>query len=236
MAFRRIVYALSNTSGGGQKYATLADVPRMFYICTNPGPTDTVAGEAIPDHERERLERIGPEFALDLERLEAFYAQSNEGYARGACVRPGDDKNMGDVRYSFNFITGENQVGPLGYGPSSADPISGELINGTSNAYGSAIDYYAQYLLDLINIVNGDLEAEDVGYGRNVKSYFEDLRTRLTDGSADMSVDTSSDAMSSNQNISFDTSMVMNHSDTDKLERIAEEKLLIQELTILTGR
>ena len=133
---------------------------------------------------------------------------------------------MGDVRYSFfNFITGENQVGPLGYGPSSADPISGELINGTSNAYGSAIDYYAQYLLDLINIVNGDLEAEDVGYGRNVKSYFEDLRTRLTDGSADMSVDTSSDAMSSNQNISFDTSMVMNQQRRiDKL-RNAEEKL-----------
>jgi hypothetical protein len=144
VAFRRIVFALSNTSGGGQKYSTLADVPRMFYICSNPGPSSTLAGETMPDHERERLTRVGPEFALDLERLEAFYAQSNEGYARGACVRPGEDKNMGDVRYSFfNFITGENQTGPLGYGPSSADPISGELINGTSNAYGSAIDYYA---------------------------------------------------------------------------------------------
>ena len=227
IAFRRIVFALSNSSGGGQKYATLADVPRMFYICSNPGPTNVLEGEPVPDHERERLTRLGSEFAQDLDRLEDFYAQSNEGYARGACVRPGEDKNMGDVRYSFfNFITGENQVGPLGYGPSSADPISGELINGTSNAYGSAIDYYAQYLLDLINIVNGDLEAEDVGYGRNVKSYFEDLRARLTDGSADMSVDTSSDLMSTTQNMSFDASMVMNQQRRiDKLERIAKEKL-----------
>ncbi len=170
MAFRRIVFALHNHSaeeaGANKPFATIEDVPRMFYICTNPGPADIEAGEVPPSPE-----------------LEAFYVQSNDAYKRGVCVRGGDAKRMGDVRYSFfNFINGPNLEGPLGYGPSSADPFTGELVNGTSNAYGAAIDSYSQYLLDMINIVNGDLEPRDIGYGKNVEAYFAALRERAASG------------------------------------------------------
>lgn len=231
MAFRRIVFALQNSSaqaaGQGPVYGSIEDVPRMVYVCSNPGPTDTIAGEAPFAGEIARLEKLGDEFRGDLANFQKFYEQSNEGYRVGACKRPGTVKALGDVRYSyFNFINTPQQSGPLGYGPSSADPISGELINGTSNAYGAAIDYYAQYLLDLINIVHGDLEPEDVGFGRNARTYFADLRARFADGSAQMSVDAAAGAASSTLGLSHDVAKVLQQEErVAKLTAIAEQKL-----------
>ena len=178
MAFRRIVFAASN-AGGPAKYASIEDVPRMFYICNNPGPSPDFTLEDPSADELARLDNLGPMFAKDRENLLRFYEQSNEGYSTGVCKRPGTRKEMGDVRYSFfNFINTPNYNGPLGYGPSSADPLTGELYNGSSNAYGAAIDTQAQYLLDLINVINGDLEPEDIGYGANARTYFDQLRER----------------------------------------------------------
>jgi hypothetical protein len=196
IAFRRIIFALHNHSaeeaGLSKPFATLDDVPRMFYICSNPGPDDIEAGEVAP-----------------LPELEAFYAQSNEAYKRGACVRGGQPKRMGDVRYSFfNFINGPNLEGPLGYGPSSADPLTGELVNGTSNAYGAAIDSYAQYLLDMINIVNGDLEPRDVGYGKNVEAYFDALRAQQASDGVSVGVSTQALKISEQQRVSLGAAQV----------------------------
>lgn len=224
MAFRRIVFALSN-SQGQTRYNSIEDVPRMFYICSNPGPSE---GDEQPfQGEVDRLTKLGAEFQGELANFQKFYQQSNEGYRVGACKRPGDIKALGDVRYSyFNFINVPNQTGPLGYGPSSADPISGELINGTSNAYGAAIDYYAQYLLDLINIVHGDIEPEEVGYGRNVAEYFADVRARYADGSAQMSVDPSVGSAELVQGISADVAKVAQQRERmAKIDSIIETKL-----------
>ena len=224
VAFQRIVFALSN-SQGTTKYNSIEDVPRMFYICSNPGPSE--GDEPAFTGEIERLTNLGEAFASELTNFQKFYEQSNEGYRIGACKRPGDIKALGDVRYSyFNFINVPNQTGPLGYGPSSADPISGELINGTSNAYGAAIDYYAQYLLDLINIVHGDVEPSDIGYGKNVSAYFADVRARYEDGSATMSADPGVNSATSVQGIRADVAKVLQQERRiKKLEKIAAEKL-----------
>jgi hypothetical protein len=227
IAFRRIVFALSNSSGGGQKYKTLQDVPRMFYICSNPGPSTLDGTEPVPQQEVDRLASLGPIFATDAERVKAFYEQSNEGYRVGACKRPGYVKKMGDVRWSFfNFINAPNQAGPLGYGPSSPDPVTGELINGTSNAYGAAIDYYAQYLLDIINIVNGDRSATDIGYGRNVQSYFNDLRAQYAAGATSMSVDAAAQALMSSEQLSPGAARVVaNQERMERNAKVARRKL-----------
>jgi hypothetical protein len=208
MAFRRIVYTLHNNSAEdagdeGAKYASVNDVPRMFYICTNPGPADLEAGESAPQEELDSIDD------LSKERLLAFYEQSNEAYRLNVCKRPGFGKHMGDVRYSFfNFINRPNQNGPLGYGPSSADPLSGELYNGTSNAYGAAIDTYSQYLLDIINIVNGDLDPRDVGYGRNVEAYFDGLREQLNQQSLEARVSVNAGLISQEKNVSLGAAQV----------------------------
>ena len=134
---------------------------------------------------------------------------------------------MGDIRWSFfNFINAPNQTGPLGYGPSSPDPITGELINGTSNAYGAAIDYYAQYLLDIINIVNGYRSATDVGYGRNVQSYFDDLRAQYSAGATSMSVDAAAQGLMTSENLSPEAARVV--ANLERMERnadVAQRKL-----------
>ena len=230
MAFKRIIFALSNAdsekAGFGKKYATIDDVPRMFFICSNPGPEPGLS-ESAPQSEIDRLTRLGEYFARDIDRFRAFYEQSNEGYRVGACKRPGHEKKMGDVRWSFfNFINEENQAGPLGYGPSSPDPITGELINGTSNAYGSAIDSYAQYLLDIINIINGDRDATDVGFGRNVQNYFDDVRAQYQAGASNMTVTSQTPAIMSETELSEAAAQVVQKQEYhEMMRRVAERKL-----------
>ena len=66
-------------------------------------------------------------------------------------ARPHDDpkkfiwQRNGDLRYSFLHWVDRPQVqGPLGYGPSSPDPETGEIISATAFIYGAALDTYAQ--------------------------------------------------------------------------------------------
>lgn len=150
-AYRRVVAAHGGIdiphNADNMADISLSDVPRMFYLCENPGGAD------------------------------GAWPLSNEGYANGHCERPGVAKNLGDLRYSsFNFINHPQQDGPLGYGPSSADPLTGELIAGNANVYGAALDTYAQYALDLSKLFTGELDPEEYGYGRNVEDYFDHVR------------------------------------------------------------
>jgi hypothetical protein len=123
------------------------EVPRMFYLCENPGS----ATEGHP--------------------------VSQEGYRLGHCQREGQEKAIGDIRYSYMVWIPQLQLdGPLGYGPSSVDAITGEIFSARAYIYGEAVDTYAQYALDLIKIMNGELTAEDYGYGVAVQDYFDRLR------------------------------------------------------------
>lgn len=153
-AFRRTVAAMQGVE--------FSEVPRMFYFCLNPGGTDLEPSE---------------EFASEPLTLAAF-AASNEGYAEGWCRDPGKTKNLGDLRYSFFNWIDHRQRGPLGYGPSSADPLTGEIVNANANMYGQAVNWFAQYTLDLVNIINGRITAEEFGLGRVHQQYFEALRER----------------------------------------------------------
>lgn len=112
-----------------------------------------------------------------------FYLCSNPGsadepgYKAGVCKNPGVMKQLGDLRYSFmSWVDNDQPTGPLGYGPSSADPLTGEIINANANVYGAAIDSFVQYTLDLLMLMNGDLDPEQYGYGRNVEAYLDGLR------------------------------------------------------------
>jgi hypothetical protein len=116
-----------------------------------------------------------------------FYLCSNPGsadepgYAEGVCKNPGVVKEFGDLRYSFfNWVDNQQQVGPLGYGPSSADPLTGELINGNANIYGAAIDRYAQYVLDILMLTTGDLDPDAFRQGQNVIDFIENQREEGT--------------------------------------------------------
>ncbi|MCU0693059.1 MAG: hypothetical protein MUF54_16820, partial [Polyangiaceae bacterium] len=75
------------------------------------------------------------------------FAEYNEG---------GIERNLGDIRYSF--VTWHQDIdstrGLLGYGPSSPDPRTGEVISANVNLYNVGMDYY-RFLIEDYLINNG---------------------------------------------------------------------------------
>ena len=83
-------------------------------------------------------------------------------------------QQMGDLRYSFLWWINEDQPnGPLGYGPSSTDVESGQIISGTAHIYGGALDGYARGAADVVRALNGDLELADIIDGHSYMQWIE---------------------------------------------------------------
>jgi hypothetical protein len=75
----------------------------------------------------------------------------------------------GDLRYSFIFWVDRPQVdGPLGYGPSSQDPETGEIISVGAYIYGAALNTYAQFASDSVNLANGQISVDDLLSGKTI--------------------------------------------------------------------
>lgn len=66
-------------------------------------------------------------------------------------------QQLGDPRNSYVVWVNESQpVGPLGYGPSSADPLTGQIMSGNAHVYGAAVDSYARSAADTVLALNGE--------------------------------------------------------------------------------
>ncbi len=73
-----------------------------------------------------------------------------------ACGQAGTIARVGDLRYSFLYWVNKPQPsGPLGFGPSYADPITGQIFSASAFIYGAALDTYAQWGLDVIELLTG---------------------------------------------------------------------------------
>jgi len=67
-----------------------------------------------------------------------FYIHENSG------------QEFGDIRYSFiNFISEIDSSAPLGYGPSDANPFTGEMIAANSMLWTSSLKFYVKRLRDI---------------------------------------------------------------------------------------
>ena len=77
-------------------------------------------------------------------------------------------ERFGDLRFSFfNWV--EESVPWAGYGPSSADPKTGELIRGNANFAGAYIRRAATAAADLVQYFNGELSDEDLLHGVQIR-------------------------------------------------------------------
>lgn len=77
-------------------------------------------------------------------------------------------ERVGDLRYSFfNWV--ESDVPWAGYGPSAADPKTGELISGNANFAGGYIRRSATYAADLIQFFNGEIDQNDLRFGNQIR-------------------------------------------------------------------
>ncbi len=92
------------------------------------------------------------------------------------CLPPGKTAGfaprVGDLRYSFvNTVAQPVANGLLGYGPSSADPETGQLISGMSNTYTWGVDIYGRSVLDHILLLEGELNVTDYVSGVTMKNF-----------------------------------------------------------------
>src|SRR5262249_7141431 len=68
----------------------------------------------------------------------------------------------------YYWVDRPQAAGPLGYGPSSADPETGEIISGTLYDYGANLDLYTQTAVDTVMALNGQLSIDDLVSGKNI--------------------------------------------------------------------
>ena len=170
-------------------YARRAEIedglPDMFVLCENQydelaaTATENIAAGALTKakmlDESDIIEWTEADHFGD-----AWYTYDVEGQPYNPCgdpdlvAHPADLKRIGDIRYSYFYWINEAQrAGPLGYGPSLADPDTGQLISATANIYGGAIHTYAQYAADMIALVNGDIDTDDYVTGQWIREWLD---------------------------------------------------------------
>ena len=87
-------------------------------------------------------------------------------------------QQLGDVRFSFlNWVNEPQPSGPLGYGPSSTDKETGQIVAGNAHIYGAAIDTYARSAADIVRAINEDLEIAQLIEGQNYADWLESPTT-----------------------------------------------------------
>jgi Met-zincin len=75
----------------------------------------------------------------------------------------------GDLRYSFFYwVDRPAPTTPLGYGPSSADPETGEIVSASLYNYGAALDTYAQQSADMVDLINNNISVDDLLSGKTI--------------------------------------------------------------------
>ncbi len=89
-----------------------------------------------------------------------------------ACGPKGFEARFGDLRYNFLWtIPDAIANGLLGYGPSSADPETGEIISANANTYSAGIARQAQTALNMVNILSGDYSVDEIMQGTDIRDY-----------------------------------------------------------------
>lgn len=101
----------------------------------------------------------------------------------GEVLRRGEA--IGDLRYSHVWLVDQpTRVGLLGYGPSAADPVTGEIFSADAFVYGAAVREFAAHGRDIIDLINGRLDPETLAQGENIKAYIALLKAGGAQGKA----------------------------------------------------
>jgi hypothetical protein len=83
----------------------------------------------------------------------------------------------GDLRYSFFYwVDRPEPTEPLGYGPASADPQTGEIISASLYNYGAALDSYAQTSADAVELLNQQISVDDLLSGKTIADVLKETQ------------------------------------------------------------
>ncbi len=162
--------------------ANKQSVPEMFLMCENVYDRATAETKAN-DAAGKALKNVGNDGRY-ASRGKNPYAPagkqdlSNANELYNPCERMVPDatklKKIGDVRYSYMYWVAEMQAAsPWGYGPSAADPESGETFWATAYVYGAPTFTIGYQNKDLVDLLNGKLDPNDIITGKYVRDYVE---------------------------------------------------------------
>jgi hypothetical protein len=155
-----------------------ANVPPMWLICEN----EYDAANELADYEGaqgnyDTTYNNGRYSTLGTNPYAPGGAAAHDGIfnpCKDMVEEPTQIKKIGDMRYNFVYWVGEAQASsPLGYGPSAGDPETGELVWGTAYCYGAPTLTYGESSKDLVDLINGDLNSEDVITGEYIRQFVE---------------------------------------------------------------
>jgi hypothetical protein len=141
LAFREAVLIVKQEYNPAIK---LTDIPRIFNVVQNRCNIDNVNAYADANDHWAALQGVGISEVLpgNLKRACAVLEFVSD--------RDFTWEKFGDLRYNFfNWVDNPQGAGLLGYGPSSPDPITGEIIAANANIYGANVDMLAAYAADL---------------------------------------------------------------------------------------
>jgi len=163
----------------------MAEVPEMFVVKRNSCSISNVKQFA----QSKGLEWVLENAVGGVERVEA-------GNLKRACTAlevetaASEDANdrfewqrIGDLRYAFmHWVHTPQQAGPLGFGPSSADPETGEIVSANAYLYGAGVDTYANFAADVVQLVNGEMSPSEFASGETVVNEISMGRAKVNEG------------------------------------------------------
>ncbi len=92
------------------------------------------------------------------------------------CGKEGTNPQIGDLRYSMIYWIANPQLSsPLGYGPAADDSETGEIFQANAFVYGNAVETYVSYVMDLVDLLNGDIDIFDYTSGKYLEDYIKNL-------------------------------------------------------------
>jgi len=91
-----------------------------------------------------------------------------------SCGSLGTVAEIGDLRYSMiGWVNDPHRSSPLGYGPSAADPETGEIIQANAFVYGAGLETLATFARDIVAVLNGQVSVGDITSGQNVENWVD---------------------------------------------------------------
>lgn len=92
--------------------------------------------------------------------------------APAACGAPGTVARIGDMRFSLlAWVNEPHRASPLGYGPSAADPLTGEILAGNAFIYGAGLETVSAFGRDIVRLLNGDITEQEIAQGAPVDDW-----------------------------------------------------------------
>jgi hypothetical protein len=158
-------------------YAACEVQPIVYYLSPGFPEAQVAAGQAVVGQWNDALKAVVNQLKYggqrSLDQVEDVFILKPNDYAPG--VSRG--QRIGDLRYSYLYWVPEPQaVGPLGYGPSAADPLTGRILSASAYIYGAGLESWSAWAADVVQAINGTLDLDDLIEGEDIRSYVTRVR------------------------------------------------------------